>query len=93
MTSKVQKKVKPEDSWGGGGAEGQRAGKHSGFQNNPGFEMLERLDSGPFLKLGREGREGEGTQANLELLAQGGGKGLTEVVQSVGIGTHKVLPC
>lgn len=32
----------------GGVSEGA-AGKHSGFQNNPGFEML---DSGPFLKLG-----------------------------------------
>lgn len=44
----------------GGGAEGRQAGKHSGFQNNPGFEMLERLDSGPFLKLGRERRGGGG---------------------------------
>lgn len=35
----------------GGVSEGA-AGKHSGFQNNPGFEMLEMLDSGPFLKLG-----------------------------------------
>lgn len=35
----------------GGESEGA-AGKHSGFQNNPGFEMLEMLGSGPFLKLG-----------------------------------------
>lgn len=35
----------------GGESEGA-AGKHSRFQNNPGFEMLEMLGSGPFLKLG-----------------------------------------
>lgn len=92
MTSKVQRKVKPEDSWGGGGRgaagrEALRVSKQSRFRNagKAGFRAI------PEAGEGREG--GRGTQANLELPAQGGGKGLTEVVQSVGIGTHKMLPC
>lgn len=74
----------------GGESEGA-AGKHSGFQNNPGFEMLEMLGSGPFLKLGVGVGVG-GTHTNLQLPRQGGGKGRTEVVQPVGRGTRKGLP-
>lgn len=81
--SQIPRQSRTRRAWGGE-SEGRQAGKHSGLQNNPGFEMLEMLDSGPFLKLGREG--GGREQANLELPAQGGVQGPTEVVQPPGEG-------
>lgn len=85
--SQTRRQLRGGGGRGAAGREALRVSKQSRFRNagKAGFRAI------PEAGEGEEGR-GRGTQANLELPAKGGGKGLTEGVQSVGMGTHKALP-